>query len=73
MMGTTPAAVLARIKATNPAWRIEKCGPDAMSDMAFIAVETATGRRIVTESLADLELRLSAARIGSPDREADSE
>jgi hypothetical protein len=69
-MGTTPAAVLARIKAANPTWTVTKCGPSAMSDVAFIAVETATGRRIVTESLGDLESRLNAARVGM--REAGS-
>ncbi len=70
-MGTSPAAVLARIKAQNPAWTIRKTSD---SPPRFIAQRAAVPgcahgnvarppRRVVTASLAEL-----GARLRAPDR-----
>ncbi len=59
---TWPASV-----SSTARWRIERCGPDAVSDLAFIAAERSTGRRVVAGMLTELETSLIAqAQWGQP-------
>jgi hypothetical protein len=57
MSSETEATHLARLKVTYPFWRISRTSPDAVQ-RGFIAVETATGRRILTATVGEMETRL---------------
>ena len=62
-MSRTPAAVLARLRATHgQLWRIDKA--EGHLGVTYIATERSTRRKIVTASLADLEARLERAELG---------
>jgi len=56
-MGTTPAAVLARIKVNNPAWSISKVERNG-EPVKYVAVH-AGGGRIKAADLGELENALS--------------
>ncbi|HUY47374.1 MAG TPA: hypothetical protein VMV92_16850 [Streptosporangiaceae bacterium] len=66
-MSTTPAAHLARVKAQNPSWSIER-----LDSGWYVARRDWHGSQqtITVPSLADLELRLNA-KSGTPPRAAD--
>jgi hypothetical protein len=57
-MGTSPAAVLARIKVTNPAWTIRKIEGSNGDAPTYRAERTETGDVIHTAELGDLERQL---------------
>ena len=52
-MTASPAAQLARLKTGYPAWAITRSLPGG--PVSYSAVEIATGRRIRTATLAELE------------------
>ena len=54
MSSEARAAPLARLQTAYPAWRITKNIP-GLAPPGFTAVERATGRRLVSSDLAELE------------------
>jgi len=62
-MSKTPAAILARVRVTHGGrWRIDKA--EGHLGVTYTATERSTRRKIVTDSLADLEARLERAELG---------
>jgi hypothetical protein len=57
----TPAAHLARLQVTWPAWRITRDIPEVTGSRGFTAVERATGRRIIAATVGELEATLMDA------------
>jgi hypothetical protein len=62
-MGTSPAAVLARIKVNYPAWAIRKL-EQADGRVLYRAERAGTGDVIRTAELGDLERKLHARSNG---------
>ena len=56
-MGNSPAAVLARIKAKNPAWSIRKAETPGKPP-AYYAQRPGTGEEVYAGSLGELEREL---------------
>lgn len=54
----TPAAHLARLQVSYPAWRITRDIPEVTGSRGFTAVERATGRRHLAVTVGELEAAL---------------